>query len=66
QVEDNGCGMDRETQAKVFAPFFTTKTRGPGLGLAIVKKIIQSMGGSITLESEKGRGTTCTIILPRD
>jgi len=66
EVEDNGCGMDRKTAARIFDPFFTTKAQGlgTGLGLYISKNLIESAGGSITVESEIGRGTTFRVVLP--
>ena len=65
QVEDNGCGMDEETRAKIFQSFFSTKgTRGTGLGLMITKKIIDEHGGLISLESERGKGSKFFIRLP--
>jgi len=63
-VQDTGTGMDARTRASLFTPFFTTKARGTGVGLAIVKKIIQQHNGEIHIESEHGRGTLITIILP--
>jgi signal transduction histidine kinase len=61
---DTGCGMDKETQAKVFDAFFSTKGSGSGLGLPTTRKIIEAHGGSISLQSELGRGTQFTIRLP--
>ncbi|MDD4788209.1 MAG: HAMP domain-containing sensor histidine kinase, partial [Pirellulales bacterium] len=61
---DTGCGMDRETQARVFDAFFSTKGSGSGLGLPTTRKIIEAHGGSIALQSELGRGTQFTIKLP--
>jgi len=61
---DTGCGMDRETQARVFDAFFSTKGSGSGLGLPTTRKIIEAHGGSISLQSEFGRGTQFTIKLP--
>ena len=66
QVADNGCGMDDETRTKVFNNFFSTKgSRGTGLGLMITRKLITEHGGVIELASEKGKGTTFSIRLPR-
>jgi len=63
-VADNGKGMDQEQAKKVFAPYFTTKSRGMGIGLSIVYNIITSSGGTISFDSEIGKGTTFTILLP--
>ncbi|MBL7177797.1 MAG: response regulator [Desulfobacteraceae bacterium] len=65
QVEDNGCGMDKETRAKIFQSFFSTKgSKGTGLGLMITKKIIDEHRGVIELESERGEGSRFVIRLP--
>lgn len=63
-VTDHGCGMDEEQLAHAFDPYHTTKSYGTGLGLPIVKKIIQSHHGAISIQSEKGVGTTVTLRLP--
>ena len=64
QVWDDGPGMDEETRAKVFEPFYTTKATGTGLGLAIVRQAIEAHGGSVSVESQPGAGATFTIRLP--
>ena len=61
---DNGPGIEPEVLKQVFEPFYTTKTDGTGLGLAITRKIIESHHGTLTLDSEPGRGTTVAVRLP--
>jgi two-component system, NtrC family, sensor histidine kinase HydH len=61
---DTGCGMDADTQSRVFDAFYSTKRGGSGLGLPTVRKIILAHGGDIALQSEPGRGTQFTIKLP--
>jgi PAS domain S-box-containing protein len=65
KISDSGVGMDEQTQKKLFNPFFTTKEGGTGLGLSIVKKIVDAHKGEIVIESEKSKGTTVTVSLPR-
>jgi two-component system NtrC family sensor kinase len=68
EVEDTGVGMNAETLAHIFEPMFTTKFigTGAGLGLAIAEQIVRQHAGSITAESQPGRGTCFTILLPVD
>lgn len=64
EVSDTGVGMDEETKARIFEPFFTTKPDGTGLGLSICRRIVAEHGGTMKVESEPGRGSTFTVILP--
>ena len=64
EVTDSGRGIAAEDISKVFEPYFSTKDTGTGLGLAIVKKAVDDHGGTISVASKEGSGTTFTIILP--
>ena len=62
---DNGCGMDSRTVDRMFHAFFSTRSAGSGLGLPTVRKIVEAHHGTITCDSEPGRGTRFTISLPQ-
>lgn len=65
-VRDNGCGIRPDDLARIFRPFFTTKPvgKGTGLGLSVCYGIVDSMGGTMSVESEAGQGTCFHILLP--
>ncbi|MGA1875294.1 MAG: PAS domain S-box protein [bacterium] len=63
-IKDKGMGIPDEIIGKIFDPYFTTKDVGSGMGLAITYSIIQRHGGYITVESQKGAGTTFFLYLP--
>ena len=63
-VKDNGIGIQYKDKNRIFEPKFTTKSSGMGLGLGIIKNIIENYKGTITFESEYGKGTTFTVALP--
>jgi PAS domain S-box-containing protein len=63
-IADNGTGIPDEKISRLWAPFVTTKAKGIGLGLPICKRIMDEHGGQILCDTEKGKGTTFTLILP--
>ena len=63
-IADQGMGMDKAALDRIFEPFFSTKKRGTGLGLAIVKQIVEQHGGTTTVDSSLGNGTTFRVDLP--
>jgi len=63
-VADSGVGMDQEALDRIFEPYFSTKATGTGLGLTIAKRNVELNGGTIQVASERGVGTTVTIMLP--
>ncbi|HOD09184.1 MAG TPA: HAMP domain-containing sensor histidine kinase [Flavobacterium sp.] len=64
-VTDNGIGIAEHNKDQIFEPKFTTKTSGMGLGLGIIKNIIENYKGTITFETEHGKGTTFIVSLPK-
>jgi PAS domain S-box-containing protein len=64
RFEDTGIGIAKEELERIFRPFVTTKTKGTGLGLPIVQKIVDHHGGRVEVESQLGKGTCFTVLLP--
>ena len=63
-VEDTGVGIREDIKDKLFSPLFTNKAKGTGLGLAVCKRIVELHDGTITVESEEGRGARFVVNLP--
>jgi signal transduction histidine kinase len=63
-IKDQGAGMDRETLANLFMPFYTTKSEGTGLGMPISRKVIEAHSGTLRISSKPGTGTEAEIRLP--
>ncbi len=63
-VEDTGCGIPENIGPKLFTPLFTTKPKGQGFGLAVVKRVTEALGGTVTYESEVGKGTKFILRFP--
>jgi signal transduction histidine kinase len=65
-VEDTGVGIPDEVKPKLFVPLFTTKAKGQGFGLPVVKRMVEILGGTISFESEIGKGTKFVVKLPAE
>ncbi len=63
-VKDTGVGIPEAVRDKLFTPMFTTKSKGQGFGLAVIKRMTEALGGTVTLESQEGKGTTFIVRLP--
>jgi signal transduction histidine kinase len=63
-VSDSGVGIPLDVKEKLFTPMFTTKSKGQGFGLAVVRRLTESLGGSVSFESEVDKGTMFTVRLP--
>src|SRR5687767_4705875 len=64
RVSDTGVGMDADALARAFEPYFSTKATGTGLGLPIAKRNVELSGGTISMTSERDKGTTVEVTLP--
>jgi len=63
-VSDTGPGLSPEARARLFTPYFSTKTSGTGLGLAITRRVVEAHGGTISVEDAAGGGTRFSIVIP--
>ncbi len=63
-VKDTGVGIPDSVKGKLFTPMFTTKSKGQGFGLAVIKRMTEALGGTVSFESEVGKGTTFIVRLP--
>jgi len=64
-VIDNGPGIPEEIRERIFEPYFTTKTRGTGMGVVTVQRVVEDHGGRILVNSEPGKGSEFTLVIPR-
>ena len=63
-VKDTGVGIPEKVKGKLFTPMFTTKSKGQGFGLPVVKRMTEALGGTVSFESQEGKGTTFMVRLP--
>jgi len=64
-IKDTGVGIPEDIKPKLFTPMMTTKSKGQGFGLAVVKRMTEGLGGTVSLESQEGKGTTFIVRLPQ-
>ncbi|HLN89102.1 MAG TPA: ATP-binding protein, partial [Candidatus Binatia bacterium] len=64
-VQDTGAGIPEAIKSKLFTPLFTTKSKGQGFGLVVIKRMTEALGGTVTFDSQEGKGTTFMVRLPR-
>jgi len=64
-VRDTGVGIPESVKGKLFTPMFTTKAKGQGFGLAVIKRMAEALGGTVSFESQEGKGTTFNVHLPQ-
>ena len=64
RVSDKGSGIDEDLMEDIFIPFFTTKSNGSGIGLSLVRQIMRLHGGQVRIDSQKGKGTTVSLVFP--
>jgi signal transduction histidine kinase len=65
-VKDTGVGIPEDIKPKLFTPMMTTKSKGQGFGLAVVKRMTEGLGGTVTFESQEGKGTKFTVRFPQE
>ena len=66
EIEDEGVGLAPDVETRLFEPYFTTRTSGTGLGLAIVRRVVEDLGGTVSLDNRPGtRGTIARVRLSK-
>lgn len=66
KISDTGCGLSEKNKERIFQPFYSTKEHGTGLGLSISRRIVETHKGKILISSEKGKGSTFTVVIPKN
>jgi signal transduction histidine kinase len=66
KISDTGCGLSEKNKERIFHPFYSTKEHGTGLGLSISRRIVETHKGKLLISSEEGKGSTFTVVIPKN